>query len=277
MIKVANVTVERDGRRLLADVSAFFEAGRKTAILGPNGAGKSTLVKVVSGEWRPERGHVAYGDRDIARLPAGQLAGCRAVVPQNTALAFPFDVLDVVMLGSTVPGFGVRADTAPAHAALAAVGLAEFTGRTYTRLSGGEKQRVHIARALCQLTAAPPGGPRFLILDEPTSSLDPAHQALVLAALRQQADLGWTIVVVLHDLNLAAAWVDRAILMSEGRVQASGTPATIFCDALLSDTYRCRLVPNRPPPSGEPYVLPHHTRPAAICESPMDADPVTGR
>jgi iron complex transport system ATP-binding protein len=190
-----------------------------------------------------------------------ELSRRRAVVPQATALSSPFTALEVVMLGVTVPGFGLATDAAPGLAALGAVGLAGFERRLYTELSGGERQRVHIARAFSQLAAAPDvePGDSVLLLDEPTASLDPAHQVLVLRALRAHAELGRTVIAVMHDLNLASAWGDHVVMMRDGRVQASGPIDGLFRGEILSHVYDCDMRSNMVPVDGRPFVLPHHT------------------
>ena len=266
MLEAQGITVERRGRKLLDAVFATVQPGRVTAIVGPNGAGKSTLLKVLAGELVPTCGKVLLDGRGLATFTAAELAARRAIVPQSTALSFPFTVLEVVQLGASVPGF----DQDPAHSrrladdALADVALEPFRDRLYAELSGGERQRVHIARALCQLGSAPRHRQQtaVLLLDEPTSSLDLAHQGLVLGEVREQACDGRAVAVVLHDLNLAAAWADEVVLMGQGRIAARGVPAAIFKDDLLSSVFGCVIEANKTPPAGVPYMLPHLVRPA---------------
>lgn len=266
MLEARAVTVERRGRKLLDDLFVTLVPGRVTAIVGPNGAGKSTLVRVLAGELVPTSGDVLLDGRSIAGFSAVELAARRAIVPQSTGLSFPFTVIEVVQLGASVPGFdqGASRSRGLAGDALSAVGLDAFRDRLYGELSGGERQRVHIARAFCQLDAATrrPGEAAVLLLDEPTSSLDLAHQSMVLARVRGQAQDGRAVAVVLHDLNLAAAWADEIVLMGKGRIAARGSPAAIFDDDLLSTVFGCVIRANRTPPAGIPYMLPHLLRPA---------------
>jgi iron complex transport system ATP-binding protein len=264
MLEAQGITVERGGRKLLDDVFASVQPGLVTAIVGPNGAGKSTLLKVLAGELKPTSGKVVLDGRSLATFSAAELAARRATVPQSTALSFPFTVIEVVKLGASVPGF----DQDPiqsrriADDALADMALEAFRDRLYAGLSGGERQRVHIARALCQLSSAQRHREQtaVLLLDEPTSSLDLAHQSLVLGEVREQASDGRAVAVVLHDLNLAAAWADDVVLMSKGRIAARGAPAAIFKDDLLSSVFGCAIEANRTPPAGVPYLLPHFLR-----------------
>src|SRR5690349_6200271 len=176
MLEARSVSVMAGSKRLIDNVSLAITPGRLTAVIGPNGAGKSTLLRVMAGELKPSEGTVLLDETDLRKVPVARLAARRSVVAQSTTLSFPFTVLEVVMLGATVPGFGIR-DAAAADAAreaLDAVGLAEFETRMLNELSGGERQRVHIARALCQLATAPRSQTEAtaILLDEPTASLD---------------------------------------------------------------------------------------------------------
>jgi iron complex transport system ATP-binding protein len=264
MLEARGVTVERRGRKLLDEVYVTMPAGRITSIVGPNGAGKSTLIKVLAGEIKPTQGEALIEGRNLRTFSAMELATRRAIVPQSTTLSFPFMVIEVVKLGASVPGFDQNQDYSNriAEDALCDVGLEDFRNRLYAELSGGERQRVHIARALCQLNAAlrRRSHTAALLLDEPTSSLDLAHQSLVLGEAREQAAEGRAVVVVLHDLNLAAAWSDEIVLMSQGRIAARGSPEAVFQDELLSTVFGCQIRANRVPAPGVPYMLPHFLR-----------------
>ncbi len=260
MLRLVSVSLERAGRRLLDEVHLDVVPSRVTAVLGPNGAGKSSLLKVMSGEWTPRHGSVSLDGVELSALTALQLAARRAVVPQSAPLSFPFVVHDLVLLGATVPGFALPSDSHLAQDALREVGLEGFEFRYYAELSGGERQRVHIARALVQLWAGSWETPeaKLLLLDEPTASLDPAHQVAVLRMIRARARDGWAVVVVLHDLNLAAAWCDEIVFMKGGRIYARGAPADVMTGTTLSAVYGCRMVANLPPDGDKVYVLPHH-------------------
>jgi iron complex transport system ATP-binding protein len=277
MLEAHGITVERSGRKLLDDVSIEIAPARVTAIVGPNGAGKSTLIKVLAGETVATHGDVLLDGRNLKTFRAAELAARRAIVPQSTFLSFPFSVIEVVKLGASVPGF----DQNPEHSAriaedaLADVGLTDFRDRLFAQLSGGERQRVHVARALCQLNAGirRQGQTAVLLLDEPTSSLDLAHQSLVLGEARSQADEGRAVAVVLHDLNLAAAWADEIVLLSAGRIAARGQPSEIFRDDLLSAVFGCPIRANVPPPAGTPYMLPHFLRSGPSRAADRQAEP----
>ena len=257
-IEVKGVSFAVGAARLVDDVHLTVRAGQIVGVLGPNGAGKSTLLKLVSGEHEPTAGSIVLDGVPMTRAQPALLARRRAVVPQSSQLTFPFTALEVVMLGASVPGFGARSDVVLAGArALERVGLSDLADRNYTDLSGGERQRVHIARAICQLATAKRrhGETPLLLVDEPTSNLDIGHQRLVLGAMREIATEGAAVLAILHDINLAAGYCDVLVLMRDGALIASGPPAEIVRDDLLSRTFGCPLDANTTPVS-TPFVLP---------------------
>lgn len=252
------------GRTLLQDIDLSVLPGKFLAICGPNGAGKSTLLKCLSGEVKPTSGLVYLDDQDIALIGPKGLATRRAVVPQNQELSFPFTVHEVVGLGFNVPGFALPSSRQVhiVESALQAVELQLLANRQYLTLSGGERQRVHLARAICQLDAAPASAEtRALLLDEPTSSLDLAHQLQLLSHVQRIAASGVAVVVVMHDLNLAAHYADEIALLSNGRIAMMGSPRAVMNDEILSDVFRCKVNSNRLPEPIAPYVLPQACEP----------------
>ena len=259
MIAAQNLGYAVRGKSLLADIDVTLKPGRLTVIIGPNGAGKSTLLRLLTGELTPSSGAVRVQNKNLRDMAPQELSGLRAVDPQHTVLAFPFTVIEVVQLGVTVPGLmshGARSKRL-AEAMLAKVGLLALAGRDYSSLSGGERQRVHVARALCQLEGSPrDDAVRVLLVDEPTSSLDIAHQLEVLHELKSQARDGRVVVAVLHDLNLSAAFADDVLLLANGRAKASGAPAQVLTDEILSEAYGCKVRLNRVPENDVPFLLP---------------------
>lgn len=244
---------------LVDDVSFTLEAGEVLGVLGPNGAGKSTLLRLVAGDLKAASGEIHIDGEEIGKLSSHALSRRRAVVSQATPLSFAFTALEVVMLGASVPGLAAgEASVQAAANSLERVGLEQIAHRPYTALSGGERQRVHIARALCQLALARSSGARrpVLLLDEPTASLDLGHQRLILDAVRGEAERGAAVLAVLHDLNLAAAYCDRIVMMRGGKVLGLGRPSTVFESRLLSEAYGCTVAVNGLPPAGIPFVLP---------------------
>lgn len=260
MLEANGISLLANGRRILDAVTFEARPGAITAVIGPNGAGKSSLLRVLSGELKASQGAVTLNGIDIKTLSAPMLARRRAVVPQAAALAFSFTALDVVLLGASVPGFQLNEDEIAdrGQRALARLGLGDFSDQFYEQLSGGERQRVHVARAILQLEIArlEAGQPKALLMDEPTSSQDLGHQRLVVAEARRFASDGATVVMVLHDLNLAAIVADRVVLMHNGKVIAAGSPRTVLTATLLSQAFDCDVDVVTDVRTGLPLVMP---------------------
>ncbi|MEW6640293.1 MAG: heme ABC transporter ATP-binding protein [Pseudomonadota bacterium] len=242
------------GATLLDDVSLSVAAGETVAIVGPNGAGKSTLMRLLSGDLAATSGVVRLKGRVIADYRAGDLAANRAVLSQHVQVGFPFTVAEVVRMGG---GRQPRAVVEPlVAAALAEAELDGFATRELPTLSGGEQQRAHFARVLVQLACGEAEhGAGALLLDEPTSSLDMRHQINLLESARRRARLGTAVIAVLHDLNLAARFADRILVMKKGRLVADGSPATTITDDLLSRVFEVAARVGATP-EGLPFVLP---------------------
>ena len=258
MIHAQDITVDISGRRILEGVDLTASPGQLTAIIGPNGSGKTTLMKALCRDYAYE-GHITINGRDLQSLTPVQAASLRAVLPQQSALPFPFTVREVVALGLTAgrPGTSLAALKRLPDEALARVDLDGFAGRFYGELSGGEQQRVQLARVLCQVwVPVLDGVPRYLFLDEPVSSLDIKHQLMIMDVARAFADAGGGVIAILHDLNLAAMYADAILALRSGRVAGFGTPADVLTDALLVDVFDCRMQVSRAPAPGMPFVLP---------------------
>lgn len=250
-----DIRVSYGKREALRGVSLTALPYEVTAIVGPNGSGKSTLLGAITASL-PYQGRVSLNGRAIDQMQTWELAAERAVLPQASRLAFPFTVIEVVRLGLQSGTAGDRPEVP--MLALARVGLAHYADRTFQELSGGEAQRVMLARVLAQVWAPVEGGkPRWLLLDEPVSSLDIAHQLQVMEIARGFARAGGGVIAVMHDLNLTALFADRVAVLSEGQRLAFGTPPDVLSDATLSRAYGCALRVSAPPPSGIPYILPH--------------------
>ncbi|MFF3374609.1 heme ABC transporter ATP-binding protein [Streptomyces sp. NPDC002680] len=233
LAEVEGLHVRLGVREVLQGVDVVARAGEVLALVGPNGAGKSTLLGAIAGDLPAAAGGVRIHGRDAGEWQAAELALRRAVLPQAASLSFPFSVEEVVRMGRA-PWAGTEREDEDDVAVGEAMGAAEvagFAGRPFSALSGGERARVALARVLAQ--RAP-----LLLLDEPTAALDLRHQELVLRVCRERARAGDAVVVVLHDLGLAAAYAHRVAILSAGRVVADGTPEAIFEEQLLSDVYR---------------------------------------
>lgn len=263
MLEAHNVSVCIGGRRIVERASLSALPGEVTAVVGPNGSGKTTLLRALSGDL-PHEGRIAINGSDIAATPLWKLAQMRAVLPQAATLSFPFTVREIVRLGMVGGRSGALAgeDARLPERALAAVDLDGFAGRFYQELSGGEQQRVQLARVLCQVWAPVlEGVPRYMLLDEPVSSLDVRHQLVIMDIAQRFAARGGGVLAVLHDLNLTAMFADRVVIMHEGRAVAAGPPRDVLTDAMLKKVFECPLRVGMLPPAGTPFVLPQSARP----------------
>lgn len=249
-----DITVRLGRSDILHGVDFTAQAGQVTAIVGPNGSGKSTLLRAITGEV-DYGGQVVLNGSDIKSLKGWELAAIRGVLPQSTTIAFPFTTIEIVRLGLT-SGLSAAQSDIPIRA-LHKVDLPHFADRFYHELSGGEQQRVQLARVLAQIWhPVEDGEPRWLILDEPVASLDIGHQLIVMNLAREFALAGGGVITVMHDLNLTAMFADRVTLMTDGKVAAEGTPKDVFVDAVLSKAYCCTLHVNTAPPAGMSFLLP---------------------
>ncbi|MFF0742633.1 heme ABC transporter ATP-binding protein [Streptomyces sp. NPDC004111] len=250
-VEAAALHVRLGQREVLRGIDLSAHAGEVLALVGPNGAGKSTLLAAFAADLPATAGEVRIAGRAVGGWSAPELALRRSVLPQSAALSFPFPVEDVVRMGRA-PWAGTERedeDDAAVAEAMAATEVTGFGPRPFSALSGGERARVALARVLAQ--RAP-----VLLLDEPTAALDLRHQELVLRICRERAAAGDAVVVVLHDLGLAAAYADRAAVLHDGRIAACGPPAEVFAGELLSRVYRQPVEVLPHPRTGAPLVLP---------------------
>ena len=273
-----NISFLARGRYLLRDISVSLAAGEVLAVLGPNGAGKSTLLKVLAGEHRVAHGTVTQNGHDVSKLPALTLAQERAVMPQATSMTFPFAVRDVVALGrSPFRKISTRKhDQTLVERAIALADIGHLADRAYPALSGGEKQRVHLARALVQvwgmddsnlsetaptndkILAPKSGQASFLLLDEPTSGLDVAHQHALLSVARREArQNGVGVLMILHDFNQVTAYADRVAVLQGGEMVAQGAVQDVMTPDLLSTVFKSpiRAIPDPDGPDGAAVLV----------------------
>ena len=276
MLQAHGIAVQRGERQILSDIDLSLPAGQVIGVLGANGAGKSTLLAALAGELSPSAGRITLNGRPLSAWPAAELARCRAVLPQSPSLQFDLPVATVIGMGAYPHARHTRTgaprtdsrDTAQAAIAedqrilqrvLALADVQDLYERRYRRLSGGEQQRVHLARVLYQLLLARQGHDeyRVLMLDEPTASLDPRHQLHLLSAVHTLVhEENVAALVIVHDLNLAAGCCDRLLLLGQGRVAACGTPAQVLTPDTLRQVYGVEATvlphPNQP---GRPLVV----------------------
>lgn len=276
MLQAHGIAVQRGERQILSDIDLSLPAGQVIGVLGANGAGKSTLLAALAGELSPSAGRITLNGRPLSAWPAAELASCRAVLPQSPSLQFDLPVATVIGMGAYPHARHTRTgaprtdsrDTAQAAMAedqrilqrvLALADVQDLYERRYRRLSGGEQQRVHLARVLYQLLLARQGHDeyRVLMLDEPTASLDPRHQLHLLSAVHTLAhEENVAALVIVHDLNLAAGCCDQLLLLGQGRVAACGMPAQVLTPDTLRQVYGVEATvlphPNQP---GRPLVV----------------------
>ena len=237
---------------VLRGVAFEVEKGDFLGVIGPNGSGKTTLLRVIDGILRPQEGEVRLEGTDIGNLRREALARSVAVVPQYSALAFPFSVEEVVLMGRS-PHLGRwrfegEQDLRIAREAMEMTDTLALASRDMESLSGGERQRVLIARALAQ-------EPRLMLLDEPTAFLDIRHQVDFFDRIRllnRKREL--TVIAVTHDINLAAHYCDRIILLKNGRIEAAGPVEAVITEEHIREAYETRILVDRHPGTGSPRI-----------------------
>ncbi len=251
MIQLENVTFYRGTRAILRDINLSVEAGEMVAIVGPNGAGKSTLLSAIAGDVHPQSGTVSIGHMPIGEYRPRPLARIRSVLSQENIVTFPFTVREVVAMGRS-PWVGLPEsdeDETVIADSIDAVDMRYLSGRKFVQLSGGERARASLGRVLAQRTP-------IVLLDEPTAALDLKHQETALSIARELCAAGTTVVVVLHDLTLAAAYADRIAVINDGVMDAYGTPDEVLTGDLLSAVYDIPIEVFRHPASGGVIVQP---------------------
>ncbi|MET8855882.1 heme ABC transporter ATP-binding protein [Streptomyces sp. NPDC004579] len=257
LAETEGLRVRLGGREVLRGVDVTARAGEVLALVGPNGAGKSTLLAALAADLPAAEGVVRVHGRPVRDWSPAELALRRAVLPQSATLSFPFTVEEVVRMGRAPWAHTRRDDDAAVGAAMAATEVTAFAARPFGALSGGERARVALARVLAQ--RAP-----LLLLDEPTAALDLRHQELVLRVCRERARAGDAVVVVLHDLGLAAAYAHRVAILCAGRVAAHGRPVEVFTDGLLTDVYRQPVEVFPHPRTGAALITPKRDEPLRL-------------
>jgi iron complex transport system ATP-binding protein len=247
------VNIVINSAHILKEISAEIQAGEMVGIVGPNGSGKSTLLRTMAGVLVPTSGSVQFDGKEVSTIPRRELACRLAVVPQDCYVAFEYSVLEVVLMGRTPHirrfGFENKRDVEVALQALKETNLLKLADRKVNTLSGGERQRVMIARALAQEAD-------ILFLDEPTAHMDINYQVETLCLLRRlNIEKRKTVIVVLHELNLASEFCDRLIMLYDGKIYADGAPEEVVTAENVESVYGVGVAVRRHPTSGRPYVL----------------------
>jgi iron complex transport system ATP-binding protein len=254
LVEAKNLSFRYGEDWVVRDVTFTLEPGEFLGLLGPNGSGKSSLLRVLNGILRPQQGQVTFESREVSSWSRRRLAQGMAMVVQEIQLDFPFTVLELVLMGryphlGTLEFEGDR-DLAIARQCMEHLEIDYLENRLVTQLSGGERQRALVARALCQQ-------PRCLLMDEPTAFLDLRHQLDLFTLTRDlTARHGVGALVISHDINLAAQFCDRLLVMDRGHLAVQGTPEEVVRPEHLEAIYGCRLQVDRNPVSGKPRVTP---------------------
>ncbi len=241
MLQAIDISKTIKGKSILKPCSLDILPGEFTAVVGANGAGKSTLLRMLSGEDSPTTGKVFLNSQPISAFSSKKLSQLRAVLPQSTSINFPFTVEQVVEIGRYAHEGSEQQNQQIISEILQRTGLTTFRERAYQTLSGGEQQRVQMGRVLAQLWQGnhpvhePP--PRYLLLDEPTASLDLAQQQKLLSLAKDSCREGVGVLAILHDLNLAMQYADRILFLKKGQTVAYGSVTEVVTQTIIEDTF----------------------------------------
>jgi len=255
MLKIHQLNFSYTNKPFIDSISLSIKEGNYVGIIGPNGSGKSTLIKLLAGILNPQMGEILVNKESISKIDRKGIAKILAYVPQNVEMSFNFAVEEVVAMGRFPHDENLfkkdESSKTVVDEALEKTGLISFKDRIFTDLSGGEKQRAIIASALAQQT-------NLLLLDEPTSALDLKHQQEIYRLLKQLCeDQGKTVVVVTHDINLAAQFCDRLILINEGRIVRDGSPEEVLEFPIIEEVYGVKVYIDINPFTKSLYILPY--------------------
>lgn len=255
LLTASNISVAMHGVKILDDIGLTIDCGKVVAVIGPNGAGKTSLVKAITGDLPLSGGQVAFNGKALDSYPLEERARQLAMLAQQSELNFPFAVADVVRLGRTPHASGLQVDNRIVAETLQAVDMGEHAGKLYTWLSGGEKQRVQLARVLAQVWRAEDAEVRLLVLDEPTASLDVAHTQQLMRVLREMASDGVGVIMNVHDFNIAARYADHIVVLQDGRLEVEGAPVEVITESMMRRIFKVetRILPN--PDNGRPMVF----------------------
>ncbi len=255
VIKLEQAGASPWGYPLLQDLNLHLAAGSVLGVIGPNGAGKSSLLQLMAGGMALAQGSITLGDTDLQQWPATQKARAVALLPQYSSLSFPYTVEEVIRLGRIPHQSGAQQDQGILQEVMQVTDTLSLAQRLYTQLSGGERQRVQLARVITQLWRSEDSPTRLLLLDEPNTALDPAHQRMVLDVIRHMAGGGCAVTLVMHDFNLVAAVADQILVLDGGRTVAQGTPATVLTQAMFGDVFKVDVHIEQHRSNGHPLVF----------------------
>lgn len=257
MYEAVDISFEAQGKQILKEVSLSVVPGKFTAVVGPNGAGKSSLIKILSNENRNHSGKVMINGQAIRRYTAKELSRIRAVMAQHSTLQFAFSAREVIALSRHAHPTTRQENDKIVNEVICVTGLEAFAERNYLTMSGGEKQRVQLARVLAQVWEETVY-PRYILLDEPTSSLDIAQQQSMFSLVKSICSRNIGVLAIVHDLNLAAQFSDRICMMSEGSVVDFGDAQKVFTKNNIEKTFCCHVNVFYDPCSNCPFIIPEN-------------------
>lgn len=240
MLRAEHIKFDVRGREILKDISVQIKPGCFTAIVGPNGAGKSTLLRILSNELQPSFGTVTLNGNSLLSYHARALSQVRSVLPQHTQVQFAFTVSQIVQLGRQHHPSSRSESAAVIEEVMELTNVKRYKDRVYLTLSGGERQRVQLARVLAQVWEQTVF-PRYLLLDEPTSSLDIAQQDVIFSLARAACQRNIGVLAIIHDLNQAVQFADEMLFLRQGRAVAYGETGAVFTQTAIEETFDCAV------------------------------------
>lgn len=255
LLQLNGVSAAPWGPPLLQDINLQLEAGQIMAVIGPNGAGKSSLLHAIAGGLPITAGSIALNQRQLPDWRGDERARSMALQAQHSNLNFPFTVEQVILLGRIPHATGNTVDLAILDEVLAATDTISLRHRLFTQLSGGEKQRVQLARAVAQVWRSEDTAGRLLLLDEPSSALDLAHQRMVLGLMRQLADTGTAVMMATHDFNLVASRADQVLVLDGGSQHDCGKPHKVLTNEMFAQVFAVEVLMQSHPATGTPLVV----------------------
>jgi iron complex transport system ATP-binding protein len=255
MMKATDITLLLSDRTILKDVHLQIAPGKFTAVVGANGAGKSSLLKVLSREYTKHSGSISINNKPADTFSPAALALQRAVLAQHTVVQFPFTVGHIVVMGRYHHRSSKTENKKVLEEVMQATGVDAWYERNYLTLSGGEKQRVQLARVMAQVWDVKDHA-RFILLDEPTSSLDIAQQQMLFHVVKQACARNIGVLAIVHDLNQAVQFADQLYFLKDGGVLAHGKPLDVFTKPIIEETFCCRVNVYHDPCTNCPYIVP---------------------
>ncbi|MBX2965823.1 MAG: heme ABC transporter ATP-binding protein [Cyclobacteriaceae bacterium] len=263
MISARNISLSIHGRKLLNKVSLDVQPGMFTAIAGPNGAGKTSLLKILSKETTQHTGEVLVNDMPVSKYSVADLSTIRAVLPQASRVQFPFSVRQIVKMGRQHHKSLKKHNDTIVGEVSELTGISGWMDRNYLSLSGGEQQRVQLARVLSQVWEEK-DFPRYVLLDEPTSSLDIAQQQLIFSLVKHACARNIGVLAIVHDLNQTVQFADKLYFLKSGSVVAHGDSKSVFTKNIIEETFCCRVNVYHDPCTDCPYIVPDRVGVAGV-------------